>query len=581
MPSFAFLIWACTKSTPDTDSTSPEAGTGSPVDSARPGETEDTHTERLDTVDTASPCTADCDDDGYTTEDGDCDDDDDAVHPEAEETPYDDIDQDCDGSDLTDVDGDGWTYDLDCDDEDGAIHPEQTEDGLNEVDDDCDGYIDLDGRSEWDSDVVALGDDRAYTGTRLAQWPFAFGDDYDGDGYADLIVTAHEVGYVIPTGGDGEHWAAKDAVATLLVDDEDSGPWGPIYPGSGHAVPDVDGDGLAEVAFTISVGGRGQTGGVGIWGSQQISGGASLNGAAADIALLSDTDFQGPDVASGDLDGDGVTEHYIAEGFHDGHTGRVVVLSHDDLSVGLEVDLDDIGQQLELSDSEDFGQYIWPVGDLDGDGYESLAVQDWYGMWLIDGDALPGDTDVPEADWDFTFVDGVESDGVLTPGDIDDDGFDDVIMLIDRRLEVFLDLGTGGVRNLSASSASVYLSTEGEDIDQVTGPVRLRDGQVDVVVSASDGEKDLFFIGLEELPVKGELDLAGWPHGIGGSGTALCAVGSASDLPNLTHADLDNDGDDELACGNERLTLDLAPGDAYYDAGLYEGGIVSIFVNPL
>ncbi|HDK41876.1 MAG TPA: tandem-95 repeat protein, partial [Candidatus Pacearchaeota archaeon] len=54
----------------------------------------------------------DNDGDGFYTDD-DCDDSNETINPDADETPYDGIDQDCDGFDLIDVDGDG--YDSDCD----------------------------------------------------------------------------------------------------------------------------------------------------------------------------------------------------------------------------------------------------------------------------------------------------------------------------------------------------------------------------------------------------------------------------------------------------------------------------------
>jgi hypothetical protein len=40
----------------------------------------------------------DCDDDGFTTEEGDCDDDAPDVHPEAQDVCGDDVDQDCSGA---------------------------------------------------------------------------------------------------------------------------------------------------------------------------------------------------------------------------------------------------------------------------------------------------------------------------------------------------------------------------------------------------------------------------------------------------------------------------------------------------
>ena len=91
----------------------------------------------------------DVDGDGYaaTAVDGgdDCNDRDASVHPGADEIPYDGIDQDCSGADLTDVDGDGFdgaeVGGSDCNDQDAAIHPGEWE-PYDDVDNDCDGTID-------------------------------------------------------------------------------------------------------------------------------------------------------------------------------------------------------------------------------------------------------------------------------------------------------------------------------------------------------------------------------------------------------------------------------------------------------
>ena len=78
---------------------------------------------------------------------GDCDDGDPSIHPGAPEVPYDDVDQDCDGMDLVDVDGDGYVATqaggTDCDDGDADVHPGRL-DLADDVDTDCDGVVDED-----------------------------------------------------------------------------------------------------------------------------------------------------------------------------------------------------------------------------------------------------------------------------------------------------------------------------------------------------------------------------------------------------------------------------------------------------
>jgi hypothetical protein len=97
--------------------------------------------------------TIDNDGDGYTENRGDCDDENANVHPGTEEICENNIDEDCDGEDLAcpepepqpdprtvDNDGDGYTENQgDCNDQNGNIHPRATEVCGNNVDDDCNG----------------------------------------------------------------------------------------------------------------------------------------------------------------------------------------------------------------------------------------------------------------------------------------------------------------------------------------------------------------------------------------------------------------------------------------------------------
>ena len=89
----------------------------------------------------------------FTDDDGDgwvvvfdCDDSDPDANPDAVETPYDGVDQDCDGADLTDVDGDGFDGGdgPDCDDQDATVHPDAEEVWYDGVDQNCDGANDND-----------------------------------------------------------------------------------------------------------------------------------------------------------------------------------------------------------------------------------------------------------------------------------------------------------------------------------------------------------------------------------------------------------------------------------------------------
>ena len=106
----------------------------------------------------------DADGDGYSAAD-DCDDEDFAINPGAQEKPYDGLDNDCDPSTVDDdLDGDGFDAAQDCDDDDPAINPQASE-ICNGIDDDCDDQVDEDATdaATWyaDADGDGYGDDAA------------------------------------------------------------------------------------------------------------------------------------------------------------------------------------------------------------------------------------------------------------------------------------------------------------------------------------------------------------------------------------------------------------------------------------
>ena len=125
---------------------------------------------------------SDADGDGWTTAQGDCDDEDPATHPDAEDYAGDQLDQNCDGTDGVDVDGDGsaaaWSGGEDCNDEDAGVWPGAHE-TCDERDEDCDGSVDeepIDGTT-WYTDADGDGFGDALTATDACDPPSGAVDD--------------------------------------------------------------------------------------------------------------------------------------------------------------------------------------------------------------------------------------------------------------------------------------------------------------------------------------------------------------------------------------------------------------------
>jgi len=320
----------------------------------------------------------------------DCDDND-PSRPD-EEIAYDGIDQDCDGSDLDDIDGDGFVGQAgggsDCDDEEATVHPGADEVAKDGVDQNCDGFDLYDGDGDGYDDEAFGGedcdDDDALVYPGALDW-MNDGVDWNCDGQDNGLAQIQDA-HIQITGEAGSYDLA----------------------GRGIDVCDIDDDGRPDLVITAPFAGSYQ-GMVGVfYGRYADSWSAEMTLSDADTLITSGAPVVGFDAACTDVDGDGEDDLVISRGEiefgeWDSDYALMIFYGAGGMFPGAldEIDADAI-LEFEMGVVAGVGATVAPrfvAGDLTGEGASELIVDmdagdTAYGesaVWIIPGAAYLGE----------------------------------------------------------------------------------------------------------------------------------------------------------------------------------------------
>ncbi len=492
----------------------------------------------------------DDDGDGYSEDQGDCDDADASRGPGTEEVPYDGVDQDCDGADLTDVDGDGYDSELaggsDCDDADPAVNP-GAEERPNGIDDNCDTLVDE-----------------------------GFTDDADGDGYTADDGDCDDADAATYPGaseriGDGVDNDCNGLTDDIGLDDttEITGDYSGTYFGLSISAGDFDGDGVQDLA----VGAQDDSEGAYRAGQTWVIPGDTAGGLGNDVAQLSFVGGQSDALLGAtvefvpDMDGDGDDElligaPYASLGFSTSSEGLTYLVAGDPDGYGLQLPVgttaDDVlrggVRNANIPDAI-------AAGDWNADGFGDFALgnteysagsTDQGAAFIFDGSVGPGGfgtavvAEAAEAiitgpdPWDLL---GYQLEGIP---DIDGDGYEEVLIATTSSGEVYLFDGddlSAPSSEISASSATTIFANTGLSTwgQALTAGDFDGDGDTDIALADTSGDGAVAIFDNGGSGFSGYVPISSADATIYGQSDAFGY--------SMSSGDVDSDGMDELLVG--------------------------------
>jgi hypothetical protein len=519
---------------------------------------------------------------------GDCNDDNPAIYPGAEDTWYDGVDSNCGGNNDYDQDGDGYSHEsepgiqsayVDCDDTDASIQPFWSEDCSDGVDTDCDGLLDQDHLNYPDGDGDGYGG--AGVVVEACEPPEGYADNIDDcdDDDPDQNPGASEIcGNGIDENCTGEdrpctlfsRFSLAEADGRILGEQAGGGAGGSLA-----ALGDTDSDGVAE----LLVGGEGAA-----WRVEALlEGGVTLPGDALATWIGSGSLVV---AAPGDFTGDGAADLLVASPSYGGSTGRVWLASG--VLTG-ERQLSDAALIISGGGSGDGLGAAIAAGDLVGGGARTLALGapgvapggavqlaaaplsgSVGAASLKDGRLLGEIGDRLGAAVAVADIDGDGVDDLLAGGPSSDDGGEEnpggVVYLVLGPLGGELDAGDADARFWAESDGDAVGAalTAGGDVDG--------DGAADFLVGApgqDSGQQEAGAVYLITDPGSTGYNLS-LAAALGGAKLLGERADDAAGAAAAIAGDLDGDGRDEIAVG--------APAES---AAAEERGVVYLLRGPV